>query len=60
MHFMQPGSTTMPKSRTSSCTRTLLVQTAVQWPQCSQASVTRMRPVATSSSGAKKPPYGHP
>ena len=41
---MQPGSTTCPKVATSSWTRTLLVQTAVQWPQPSHASETRMRP----------------
>src|SRR4029453_4838393 len=60
MHFMHPGSTTIPKSRTSSWTRTLEVHTAVQWPQCSQASVTRMRPGEILSMGAKKPPYGQP
>src|SRR5262245_40884809 len=59
-HFMQPGSTTMPYSRTSSCTRTFEVHTAVQWPQPSQASVTRMRAGAKRSSGRKNPPYGHP
>src|SRR5262249_28063766 len=60
MHFMHPGSTTMPYSRTSSCTRTLDVHTAVQWPQPSQASVTRILPGASLSSVAKKPPYGQP
>ena len=55
-HFMQPGSTTIPNSRTSSCTRTFEVQTAVQCPQPSQASLTRIRPGARESSGAKKPP----
>jgi hypothetical protein len=43
MHFMQPGSTTIPYFATSACTRTLLVQVAVQWPQPSHASVTRIR-----------------
>ncbi|MFM9146122.1 MAG: hypothetical protein ACKORL_12405, partial [Phycisphaerales bacterium] len=38
MHFMQPVSTTMPESRTSSWTRTLSVHPAVQWPHCSQRS----------------------
>ena len=56
MHFMHPGSTTIPYAATSSCTRTFDVHTAVQWPQCSQASVTRIRAGATSSSGAKNPP----
>ena len=32
MHFMHPGSTTMPKRLTSSCTSTLDVHVAVQWP----------------------------
>jgi len=53
---MQPGSTTIPNFATSSWTRTLLVQTAVQWPQCSQSSFTRMRSGDTRSNGAKKPP----
>ncbi len=53
---MHPGSITMPKSRTSSCTRTFDVHTAVQYPHSSHASVTRMRPGESLSSGAKKPP----
>ena len=60
MHFMQPESTTIPKRATSSCTRTLLVQVAVQWPQVSHASVTRMRPAATRSVRPNTAPYGHP
>ena len=57
MHFMHPTSTTMPKSRISSWTRTLLVQTAVQWPHWWQRSwSTTMRMGASSSSGAKNPP----
>src|SRR5690348_6193746 len=58
MHFMQPGSTTIPYAFTSACTSTFEVQAAVQCPHCSQASVTRMRPGATRSATAKKPPYG--
>src|SRR5262249_49507321 len=58
-HFMQPGSTTMPKSRTSWCTRTLEVHTAVQCPHPSHASETTIRPTDILSTGAKKPPYGH-
>jgi len=59
-HFMQPWSTTILKSRTSSWTRTFEVHTAVQWPHCVHASDTRMRTGESSSSGAKKPPYGQP
>jgi hypothetical protein len=56
MHFMQPASTTMPNSRTSWCTRTSLVQTAVQWPQPEQASLTRMRPGAKASAAPNRAP----
>src|SRR5258705_6616267 len=58
-HFMHPGSTTIPKSRTSWCTRTLDVHTAVQCPHPSHASETTIRPIEILSIGAKKPPYGH-
>ena len=53
---MQPGSTSWPCLATSSCTRTLLVQTDVQWPHASHASVTLMRTGAKRSAIAKKAP----
>src|SRR5262245_20698631 len=59
MLFMHPGSTTMPKSRTSSCTRTFEEQTAVQCPHPSQLSFTLILPTETMSAGPKNPPYGH-
>src|SRR5690349_21999343 len=59
-HFMQPGSTTMPYSRTSRDTLTFDVHEAVQCPQPSHASVTRMESGATWSATPKMPPYGQP
>ncbi len=56
MHFMQPGSTTIRCVATSSWTRTFEVQTAVQWPQPEQASVTRIRPGASRSAAPKIAP----
>ena len=55
---MQPVSTTIPKSRTSSCTRTFEVQTAVQCPHPWQASVTRTRNGESLSAHEKAAPYG--
>jgi hypothetical protein len=56
MHFMHPGSMTIPKSRTSCATCTLDVHTAVQWPQPSHWSLTTIRPTEILSSGANSPP----
>ncbi|MBK8270545.1 MAG: hypothetical protein IPK83_20495 [Planctomycetes bacterium] len=53
---MQPGSTTILKSFTSSATLTLDVQEAVQWPHWLQASVTRIRAGAMRSLMAKMAP----
>src|SRR5690606_33316244 len=58
MHFIQPGSTTIPYSRTSAWTSTFEVHTAVQKPHCSQSSVTRIRPGAVFSAIPKTAPYG--
>jgi len=53
MHFMQPGSTTIPYCFTSACTRTFEVQVAVQWPHWLHAGVTRILPGDNLSASPK-------